>query len=90
MKILHFGPETAEPIRKYGSNFTMSHMHKVGRELFAGSVNHLEYTALRELLGNDAARRILEFWQHYTWIYRTVLNQTEQIDAIVTRNNLGI
>ncbi|MGH2376078.1 MAG: cupin domain-containing protein [bacterium] len=53
-------------------------------------VNYQEFTALRELLGADAARRILEFWQHYTWIYRTVLNDTNQIAAVVARHGLGI
>jgi len=37
----------------------------------------LELQALTELLGEPSARQQLARWTHYTWVYRTVLTETE-------------
>src|SRR5262249_4339312 len=41
----------------------------------------LEYRADRELMGELRARQIMEFWatDHYTWIYKTVLERPRDI-----------
>lgn len=50
----------------------------------------LEWKADKELFGELRARQIMEFWavDHYTWIYRTVLDHKRQIDPILETNNL--
>ena len=39
----------------------------------------LEFDAVRSLLGEDAARKILSGYNHYTWVYREVLERPEPI-----------
>jgi len=39
----------------------------------------LELEALIELVGEPRARQQLEGWIHYTWVYRTVLTDTERL-----------
>ena len=55
-------------------------------------VNYLEFQAMKDLVGDRRAREVFDFWttDHYTWIYRTVLSDEEQIGAVVTRHALGI
>ncbi|MET3107763.1 hypothetical protein AAKU67_002062 [Oxalobacteraceae bacterium GrIS 2.11] len=50
----------------------------------------LEWRADRELLGELRAREVMEFWanDHYTWIYRTVLENRRKIDDIIRKRNL--
>jgi hypothetical protein len=50
----------------------------------------LEWKADRELFGELTARQIMEFWagDHYTWIYRTVLDHRRKIDHILDAHNL--
>jgi len=53
-------------------------------------VNYWEYRALGELLGVERARRILAVRREclYTWIYRTVLDDTDTVAAVVARHGL--
>ena len=53
-------------------------------------VVYLEYRADRELLGELKARQVMEFWatDHYTWIYKTVLERTRDIGNIVFKHKL--
>lgn len=53
-------------------------------------VIYLEYRADRELLGELKARQVMEFWatDHYTWIYKTVLEHTRDIGNIVFKHKL--
>ena len=53
-------------------------------------VIYLEYRADRELLGELRARQIMDFWanDHYTWIYKTVLERTREIGNIVFKHKL--
>ncbi|HZS05037.1 MAG TPA: hypothetical protein VFD58_09405 [Blastocatellia bacterium] len=53
-------------------------------------VNWLEYQADRELMGELKARQVIEFWctDHYTWIYRTVLEQDRKIGRLLYQNRL--
>jgi hypothetical protein len=53
-------------------------------------VIYLEYRAGRELLGELKARQIMDFWatDHYTWIYKTVLERTREIGNIVFKHKL--
>jgi hypothetical protein len=53
-------------------------------------VIYLEYRADRELLGELKARQVMEFWatDHYTWIYKTVLERTREIGNIVFKYKL--
>ena len=53
-------------------------------------VIYLEYRALRELLGELRARQVMEFWthDHYTWIYKTVLERPRDIGNIAFKHRL--
>jgi hypothetical protein len=53
-------------------------------------VIYLEYRADRELLGELKARQIMDFWatDHYTWIYKTVLERSREIGNIVFKHKL--
>jgi len=53
-------------------------------------VIYLEYRADRELLGELKARQIMDFWaaDHYTWIYKTVLERPRDIGNIVFKHKL--
>ena len=54
------------------------------------AVCYLEYRALRELMGELKAKQIIEFWatDHYTWIYKTVLERPRDIGNIMFKHNL--
>jgi len=51
---------------------------------------YLEYQADIRLLGELKARQVMEFWatDHYTWVYRTVLDRMRDIAAVVRSHNL--
>jgi hypothetical protein len=53
-------------------------------------VCYLEYRAIRELLGELKSRQIMEFWatDHYTWIYKTVLERPREISSILFKYKL--
>lgn len=53
-------------------------------------VCYLEYQAGRELLGELRARQVTEFWatDHYTWIYRMVLEQGRKIGGVIHKHRL--
>jgi hypothetical protein len=55
-------------------------------------VCHLEYEAMRELVGDEKAKQVIETTSkyYYGWIYRTVLSDGPKIKAVVERNKLGI
>ncbi len=53
-------------------------------------VCYLELQALTELLGEPRARQQLESWTHYTWVYRTVLTETERIGDLVRRHGVVV
>ena len=54
------------------------------------AVCYLEYRAMRELLGELKAKQVIEFWStdHYTWIYKTVLERPRDIGNIMFKYNL--
>jgi hypothetical protein len=53
-------------------------------------VIYLEYRADRELLGELKARQVMDFWatDHYTWIYKTVLEHTREIGNLALKHKL--
>jgi hypothetical protein len=53
-------------------------------------VCYLEYRAMRELLGEFKSRQIMDFWatDHYTWIYRTVLEKPREISTVLFKYKL--
>jgi hypothetical protein len=53
-------------------------------------VNYLEYRADRELLGELKARQVMDFWStdHYTWVYKTVLERARDIGNIAFKYKL--
>ena len=53
-------------------------------------VIYLEYRAGREILGELKARQVMEFWamDHYTWIYKTVLERARDIGNIIFKHKL--
>ena len=53
-------------------------------------VIYLEYRADRELLGELRARQVMEFWatDHYTWLYRTILDHAPEVGEIARKHNL--
>jgi hypothetical protein len=48
----------------------------------------LELQALTELLGEPSARQQLARWTHYTWVYQTVLMDTEKLTELVRRHGM--
>jgi hypothetical protein len=50
----------------------------------------LELQALTELLGESSARQQLARWTHYTWVYQTVLTDTEQIGGLLRRHGIVV
>ena len=71
---------TAGPEGSNGEESTYNHI----------AVCYLEYRAMRELLGELKAKQIMEFWStdHYTWIYKTVLERPRDIGQIMFKYNL--
>lgn len=53
-------------------------------------VNYLEYRADRELLGELKAKQVMQFWatDHYTWIYKTVLERGRDIGNLAFKYKL--
>jgi hypothetical protein len=53
-------------------------------------VCYLEYDALTQLLGPEAARSQIEKLadHHYKWVYRTVLKDGDKLRAILERHSL--
>lgn len=53
-------------------------------------VIYLEYRADRELLGELKARQVMDFWasDHYTWIYKTVLEHARAIGNLALKHKL--
>ena len=53
-------------------------------------VIYLEYRADRELMGELKARQVMEFWSkdHYTWIYKTVLERPRDIGNVALKHKL--
>ncbi|HJZ71031.1 MAG TPA: hypothetical protein VKE51_04780 [Vicinamibacterales bacterium] len=51
---------------------------------------YLEYRAVQQLLGELKARQVMEFWatDHYTWVYRTVLDRSRDIGAVMAKHKL--
>jgi hypothetical protein len=54
------------------------------------AVCYLEYRALRELLGELRGKQVMEFWatDHYTWIYKTVLERPRDIGNLMFKHAL--
>jgi hypothetical protein len=53
-------------------------------------VCYLEYEAMRELVGPEKAREVMSGWTHYTWVYKTVLDEGTKIRAILEKWKLTI
>jgi D-alanyl-D-alanine carboxypeptidase len=53
-------------------------------------VCYLELEALSELVGLEAAREKLASWEHYTWVYSRVLDETTRIGEVVDRHIGGV
>lgn len=53
-------------------------------------VCYLEYQAMKGLLGELKARQVIEFWatDHYTWIYKTVLERGREIGSLMRKHKL--
>jgi hypothetical protein len=53
-------------------------------------VCYLEYQANKELLGELRTKQVMEFWagDHYTWIYKTVLEREREIGSLVRKHKL--
>jgi hypothetical protein len=54
-------------------------------------VCYLEYQAVKELLGELRASQVMEFWatDHYTWIYKTVLERGREIGSLMRKHKLA-
>jgi hypothetical protein len=53
-------------------------------------VNWLEFDALSNLLGQTKAQEVIEDRRVYRWIYDKVLEDSPQLQSVVTRNDLRI
>lgn len=42
----------------------------------------LEYQAMIKLIGDERAKKLLQSWQHYTWVYDKVLTDKRVMDII--------
>jgi hypothetical protein len=53
-------------------------------------VSYLEYRAVREILGELRAKQVMDFWSsdHYTWVYKTVLERRRDIGNIMFKYKL--
>jgi hypothetical protein len=53
-------------------------------------VVYLEYRADREVLGELRAKQVMDFWagDHYTWVYKTVLERRRDIGNILFKYKL--
>jgi hypothetical protein len=53
-------------------------------------VCYLEYQAMKGLLGELKARQVMDFWatDHYTWIYKTVLERGREIGSLMRKHKL--
>ncbi len=53
-------------------------------------IGYLEYNALIELIGELRAYQVMLFWQqdHYTWIYKTVLDDRRALHALAKQFKL--
>jgi hypothetical protein len=49
----------------------------------------LELQALTELLGENGAREHMARTDHYTWVYKTILADTDKIQSTLTRHGFG-
>jgi hypothetical protein len=51
----------------------------------------LEYEVDKELLGELKARQVMDFWatDHYTWVYKTILERPQDIGNIVSKYKLN-
>ena len=51
---------------------------------------YLEYRADQQLFGELRARQVMDFWatDHYSWIYRTVLERPRDIAGVVAKYKL--
>lgn len=51
----------------------------------------LEWQAMEDLVGAERARKVIEWKQgdHYTTIYSTILNQREQVEAVLKRHDVN-
>ena len=52
----------------------------------------LEYLADQQLLGELKARQVMDFWatDHYTWVYKTVLERRREIENIMSKHKLSL
>ena len=53
-------------------------------------VCYLEYQAVKALFGELKAKQVMGFWatDHYTWIYKTVLEREREIGSLVRKHKL--
>lgn len=53
-------------------------------------VCYLEYQAIKTLLGELRARQVMDFWatDHYTWVYKTVLEREREIGALMRKHKM--
>jgi hypothetical protein len=51
---------------------------------------YLEYQAIKELVGELKSKQVMEFWatDHYTWIYKTVLERERKIGSLMRKHKL--
>ena len=75
-------PQTPTGFPKGSDDETGNYVHLM--------VVFLEWQADKALLGELRARAAMEFWSHdhYTWIYRTVLDDPDPIRAIIQAHHL--
>jgi len=54
-------------------------------------VCYLEYRADQQLLGELKARQVMDFWatDHYTWMYRMVLDRSGEIGKVISKYKLN-
>lgn len=53
-------------------------------------VNYLEFHALSQVIGYEKAKSHMEFMctQHYTWVYKTILEDEKELETLLSTNKL--
>jgi hypothetical protein len=81
-ELVELFPDAPVGGREGGSDRTSTYSHLI--------VCYLEKRAVGALLGELRAREVMEFWagDHYTWIYRQVIDQGYAVYRVLERHGL--
>ncbi len=53
-------------------------------------INYYEFWALGKLIGGNKAKEVIGNMKHYTWVYKTILKDKNELKEILNKNGLLI